>query len=161
MATYGPYAETTPNGQTGWINETSRPVHEHFLSILNKLDGVEKYTYSIWRGTNIENIVVTRSDIGETFIQAAGSADAMTVEARLVADDGKAHLYTLGKQPEEQATVLIPISSERSVQVFANEVFTASEAADIFNHYYLSDSVENRYLLRELDLSIKQSEETA
>ena len=29
MTRYGPYAETTPRGQTGWLDGARRPVPEH------------------------------------------------------------------------------------------------------------------------------------
>jgi hypothetical protein len=127
--------------------------------MLGKLDGNALCTYSIWRGTNPESIIVTRRDAGETFIQAAGSAEALTVEVRLIGEDGEGRLFTVGKpQPADGPTVLLPISAERAVRVRSNEVFTAGEAAKIFADYYLTDAVAGTYTLRELDLSASQSE---
>lgn len=160
MTTYGPFAETTPRGQTGWVDDRRRPVPEHLRLMLGKLDGSALCTYSIWRGTNPESIIVTRRDVGETFIQAAGSAQALTVEVRLVGDDGVGHLYTVGKkQPSDGPTVLLPISPERAVRVAPNEVFTADEAAEIFAEFHRTDTVAGSYTLRELDLSTSQSEQ--
>ncbi len=126
MATYGPYAETKPSGQTGWVSGWRRPIPDHIRLMLGHSDGEESLTYTIWRAPNPESILVRRSDVGETIIQAAGSASGMTVEVRQFGDDGETHLYTVGKpQPAGEATVLVPISTERAVRVFENEIFTA------------------------------------
>ncbi|WP_199399181.1 hypothetical protein [Zhihengliuella sp. ISTPL4] len=128
--------------------------------MLGHLDGQEKFTYVIWRAPNLESIIVTPQDGGDGFIQAAGSADQMTVEVRLPGPDGESHLYTVGRaEPVDGTTTLIPISQTRAVRVFSNEVFTADEAAVIFYTYYLTDAVAQPYVLRELDLSQELSEE--
>lgn len=154
MPMHGPYAETTPRGQTGWLEGGRRTIPEYVRSILGQLDGEELFTYTIWRAPNPESHVVRRRDVGETFIQAAGSASGMTVEVRQFGDDGKTHLYTVGKkQPAGERTALLPISAERAVRVFENEVFTAEEAAEIFNAFQAADTVPKGFALRELDLS--------
>ncbi len=158
MSTYGPYAETKPSGQTGWVSGRRRPIPDHIRMMLGHLDGEESLTYTIWRAPNPESILVRRSDVGETFIQAAGSASGMTVEVRQFGDDGETHLYTVGKpQPAGDATVLLPMSAERAVRVFENEIFTADEAAEIFTAFHGSDRVPDGFSLRELDLSVDQS----
>lgn len=160
MTTYGPFAETTPRGQTGWIDERRRPVTEHVRAMLGRLDGAERFTYSIWRGTNPKSIVVTRQDVGHSFIQAAGSADAMTVEVRLPGADGDGHLYTIGRRQRvsSEEPVLVPIGSERAVRVLPDEVFTAEEAAEVFGQFIRAGGVDDPYVLRELDLGTAQSE---
>lgn len=127
--------------------------------MIGHLDGQEKFTYVIWRAPNPESIIVTPQDGGHGFIQAAGSADQMTVEVRLPAPDGETHLYTVGRPEPADGTTLIPISQTRAVRVFSNEVFTADEAAVIFYTYYLTDAVAQPYVLRELDLSQELSEQ--
>ena len=159
MTTYGPFAETTPRGQTGWIDDRRRPLAEHLRAVLSKLDGSTRFTYTVWRGSNPGSIVITRDDVAETFFQAAGSAGAMTVEARVRGDDGEYHLYVFGKKPPtEEQSVLVPIAPERSVRVFPHEIFTSDEAAAIFADFARTDTVDARYTRRELDLSVAQSE---
>ena len=106
--------------------------------------------------------LVTRDDDAETFIQAAGSAEAMTVEARLRGEDGDHHLYTIGRRQAADAgteeTVLVPIGPDRSVRVLLREIFTADEAAEIFAAFVRTDTVPDAYARRELDLSVAQSE---
>ena len=160
MTLYGPFAETTPRGMTGWISDRRRPIPDHLRMMLGHLDGQEKFTYVIWRAPNPESIIVTPQDGGDGFIQAAGSADQMTVEVRLPAPDGETHLYTVGRpEPADGTTMLIPISQTRAVRVFSSEVVTADEAAVIFYTYYLTDAVAQPYVLRELDLSQELPEE--
>lgn len=144
---------------TGWISDRRRPIPDHLRMMLGHLDGQEKFTYVIWRAPNPESIIVTPQDGGDGFIQAAGSADQVTVEVRLAGPDGETHLYTVGRPEPAEGTTLIPISQTRAVRVFSNEVFTADEAAVIFYTYYLTDAVAQPYVLRELDLSQELSEE--
>lgn len=160
MTKYGPFAQTSPSGLTGWFDDHRRPIPDHLRLMLGHLDGAEKYTFSIWRGADPTNIVGFREPANDYFIQAAGSADAMTVEVRLPGPDGEGHLYTVGRpDPANRTTTLIPISDKRAVRVFSNEVFTADEAAVIFYTYFLTDAVSQPYVLRELDLSQDLSEE--
>jgi len=144
----------------GWITENRRPAPEHLRLMLRHLDAENEYTYVVWRGADPSSIIGYRVPANDSFMQAAGSADAMTVEVRLPGPDGESHLYTVGRpEPADGTTTLIPISDDRAVRVFSNEVFTADEAAVIFYTYYLTDTVSQPYVLRELDLSHELSEE--
>ncbi|MCT1394913.1 hypothetical protein M4D51_04155 [Microbacterium sp. p3-SID338] len=127
--------------------------------MLGHLDGERKLTYIIWPGSDPSSTVGFREPARDTFMQAAGTADAMTVEVKLPGPDGESHLYTVGRPKPADGTTLIPISQTRAVRVFSNEVFTADEAAVIFYTYYLTDAVAQPYVLRELDLSQELSEE--
>ncbi|MDY0984442.1 hypothetical protein SOM10_11085 [Microbacterium sp. CFBP9023] len=128
--------------------------------MLGHLDGDGKYTYIIWPGSDPSSTIGFRVPADDSFMQAAGSADAMTVEVRLPGPDGESHLYSVGRpEPADGTTTLIPISDDRAVRVFSNEIFTADEAAVIFYTYYLTDAVSQPYVLRELDLSNELSEE--
>ncbi len=158
-AAYGPFAETTPRGQTGWIDDRRRPLAERLHAVLSQLDGSTRFTYTVWRGSNPASIVVSRDDVVDTFIQAAGSVEAMTVEARVRGADGAYHLYALGKEPPTgEPSVMVAIGPKRSVRVFPSEVFTADEAAAIFADFTRTDTVAEFYARRELDLSAVQSE---
>lgn len=155
---YGPFAETTPNGQSGWIDEDRQPLMERVVSMLHKLNGYDLFTYSIWLGDDQNSIVATPKEYSHSFIQAAGSSEAITVEVRLVGEDEQMHLYVIGKKAAStKNTLTIPISQERSVEIYENEVFTVEEATEIFNYYSLHENVSSTYSLRELDLSKEQS----
>ncbi|AMG84646.1 MULTISPECIES: hypothetical protein [Microbacterium] len=154
------HASASPSGLYGFVTDAYRPIPDELCFMLGRLDGETKFTCSIWRAENPEKGFVTPEDLTGSFIQAAGSADGITVEVRLLGPDGKSHLYTIGRpEPVDGTTTLIPISQTRAVRVFSNEVFTADEAAVIFYTYYLTDAVAQPYVLRELDLSQELSEQ--
>lgn len=137
--------------QSGWIDENRTPVSERVRTMLNKLDGQITLTYSIWRGDDPTSIIATRNRLDYTFIQAAGSADRMTVEARLSGKNGTPHLYTIGqKNTFSEKEILLPIGAERSVPVLENEVFDAEEATHVFKEFYLHNTVSNAFTLREI-----------
>ena len=143
----------------GWVTDGYRPIPDHLRLMLGHLNADGKYTYIIWPGSDPSSTIGFRVPARDSFMQAAGSADAMTVEVRLPGPDGESHLYTVGRpEPADASTTLIPISDDRAVRVFSNEIFTADEAAVIFYTYYLTESVSQPYVLRELDLSRELSE---
>ncbi|KJQ53310.1 hypothetical protein RS85_02824 [Microbacterium sp. SA39] len=74
-------------------------------------------------------------------------------------DGADKYTYSIwrGPDPVEGDGILVPISDERAVRVGAHEVFTADEAAAIFDHFYRTDSVSDEFQRRELDLSQDQS----
>ena len=154
------HGQKTPSGLYSFVTDGYRPIADELRFKLGLLDGVEAYTYIIWRAPKPEKGFVTPDDVGDSFMQAAGSPDGITVEVRLPGPDGESHLYTVGRpEPADGTTTLIPISRTRAVRVFSNEVFSADEAAVIFYTYYLTDTVSQPYVLRELDLSHELSEE--
>lgn len=160
MTQYGPFTEVISGTSKGWLTDEHRPIPDHFRRVLGLLDEEKWYTYSIWRGADPESIVGFRNPAGEPFVQAAGGADGITVEVRLLGPNGESRLYTIGRpEPADDSTTLIPISRTRAVRVRSNEVFTAHEAAEIFYTYYLTESVSEIYVLRELDVAQELSEE--
>lgn len=160
MTNHRTHAQQFTSGQMGWITGDRRPAPEHLRLMLRRLDAENEYTYAIWRGADPDSLVGFRDRASDSFMQAAGSADAMTVEARLPGPDGETRLYTVGRhEPSDGTTTLIPLSDDRAVRVFSNEVFAADEAALIFYTYYLTDAVSQPYVLRELDLAQELSEE--
>ena len=140
----GPIAELA-----GELNPIGGPVSHHILNSLRTLDGEGATTYSIWRVPAGER---NPTRMGETFIQAGGSAQAMTVEARVMTSDGTARLFTVGRQePVKGPPTTIWINDRAQVTVSSNEVFTAEEAAPIFLTFYLTDTVAQPYQLRALN----------
>ncbi|MEV7608030.1 hypothetical protein AB0N61_00955 [Microbacterium sp. NPDC089320] len=159
MTLYGPFVQAASDGRMGWLTDEFRPIPDQIRRTLDWLDARTDYTYSIWRGADPTAIDGYLKPANDSFIQAAGSADAMTVEVGFPGSDGEHHLYTVGR-PEvvDGTTTLIPMSDDRAVRVFTNEIFTADEAAAIFHMFYLSEVVSAPYVLRELDLAQELSE---
>ena len=144
------YGEGPIQERGGPLVVISGTMADRLLRMLQLMDGHERTAYSIWRLPEGETDPTV---VGETFIQAAGSAQAMTVEARVMTSDGTAHLFTVGRQePVEGPPTTIWINDHAEVTVSSNELFTAEEAAVIFLTFYLTDSVSQPYRLREFDL---------
>jgi hypothetical protein len=99
---------------------------------------------------------LTRADLPSTFIQAAGAADAMTIEWRRQDEDGVERLYTVGRGGERTGKPDVPIeffASTRRTLVYPDEVFDAAEAGDILFHYFQTQTAPGSYVLREFDLT--------
>ncbi|WP_431071494.1 hypothetical protein [Microbacterium phyllosphaerae] len=159
MTLYGPFVQAANDGRIGWLADEHLTIPERLQRTLEWLDAHTDYTYSIWRGADPTRADGYLEPANGSFMQAAGSAEAMTVEVRLPGPDGEHHLYTVGR-PESAhgTTTLIPMSDTRAVRVFSNEVFTAEEAAAVFYMFYLTEAVSQPYVLRELDLTQDLSE---
>lgn len=85
------------------------------------------------------------------WLQAAGTAQAMTVECRRVDDDGVERLYTLGYGGPRDAVPRVVVSfndGAASTLVYPDEMFDAAEAGDIFCHYFETEAVPDGYALR-------------
>ncbi|WP_051038897.1 hypothetical protein [Microbacterium sp. B19] len=99
---------------------------------------------------------VTRETLPSVFLQAAGTAEAMTIEWRRLDEDGVERLCSVGHggHRENEPTVVIDFfeGTARAV-VFPDEVFTADEAGEVFVHYFHTLAVPDRYVLREVDLT--------
>ncbi|WP_292717482.1 hypothetical protein [Microbacterium sp. 13-71-7] len=149
------HAESFNGGEFQYLTGDEEPVADHLRTILNQADGKRRFTYSIWRMTDPDDL---RADVGD-YIQAGGSAEALSIELGYPGPDGAQRLCTLGHpdQPVEPTTT-VPISTDRAVRVFANEVFTADEAAVIFDEYYRTGRVSGILTRRELDLAAVLSE---
>ncbi|WP_052226960.1 hypothetical protein [Microbacterium mangrovi] len=150
------HAESFNGGEYRYLTGRGKSIPEHLSEILHEADGKRRYTYSIWRMTNPDDL----RDHDGYFIQAGGSARQLTIEFAVPAAEGSGRLFTLGHRgtPAGEPTVLIPINSKRAVRVFSNEVFTADEAAAIFDTYYRTGEIPDTYTRRELDLSTELSE---
>lgn len=99
---------------------------------------------------------VTRESLPSVFLQAAGTADAMTIEWRRVEQDGTERLYTVGRggpRDGEPPVTIDFLGGTARALVYPDEVFTADEAGEIFVHFFHTLTVPDRYALRELSLN--------
>jgi hypothetical protein len=114
-------------------------------------------TLSLWVvPPGIDFLTMTPADVPGTFLQAAGTADAMTIEWRRIDDDGTERLYTLGhgdERPAEPSVTIEFFGGTRSTAVYPDEVFGAEEAGSIFLEYFQTQTVPSKYVLREFDLT--------
>lgn len=140
----------------GPLIDSVRPYPDALRFSLNRMNGASFWAYSLWRAPEGADLLED-IPLSDEYLQSAGSAEALTVEVRVLDDDGVAHQYVVGKEggePQGEPTQVIRWDDGRhSTTVYPHEVFTADEAADVFYAYFLTDEVPATYTLRELDLS--------
>jgi hypothetical protein len=132
--------------------------YDHTLRrLLSLMRQPDRSTFTLSRlpeGQSVHD--VTKQTLPSTFLQAAGTAEAMTIEWRRRDDDGVERLYTLGHENShtgEPGTTIDLFGGARNTKVFADEVFPADEAGDVFFHYFQTGTVPDAYGLRELNLT--------
>jgi hypothetical protein len=89
------------------------------------------------------------------YLQAAGSAETMTVEIRRP-DGGEwgavSVRSTIGHPHDGPPTQTVAIELPRSTQIVSGaEVFRAEEAADLFDHFYRSGDIPAQYTVRPIE----------
>ena len=144
------------NGNSrGPFDDMFRPYPDQLRVSLNKMNGTSFWALGLWRAPDGADLLED-IPLSENYIQCAGSAEALTVELRVVDASGVAHQYVIGKAVGDQAgdpSEVIPWDEgRRSTRVYPNEVFTADEAADIFYAYFLTDTIPTTYPHRQLPL---------
>jgi hypothetical protein len=133
----------------GHVQPAQVPLGEYFLRIVSLLNGDDQTTYSMWK---LAQPGGDPRKVGDIFIQAAGSAQALAVEARVRTNDGGTHLFALARpEPASAEPTTIRLDDQHGFEISSNEVFTAEEAAPIFLTFYLTDTVAQPYQLRELN----------
>ncbi len=139
----------------GPLVDSVRPFPEALRFSLNRLNGTTFWAYSLWRvppGSDLLDDI----PLSEEYLQSAGSAEALTIEVRVLDGAGIAHQYVVGRPGAEPvgapSEAICWDEGRHSTTVHRNEVFTADEAAEVFYTYYLTDQVGQPYALRELDL---------
>jgi hypothetical protein len=145
----------TMNGRiSGELKDTHGPQDEEIRRRVRLLDGVDRYSLSLWAVP--PGMPFDRLDLRnwpKEYIQCAGSAERMTVEIRRLID-GVGHQYVLGHpvtasaEPPEETIAWDGVQTT----VRSNEIFNASEAADLFIHYFRTSDSPDSYGRRELAL---------
>lgn len=120
------------------------------------LDGRDYFATSLWRFPEGKRLYDSLpAGYPFSYLQSAGSAERMTVEMRVShGDDAVADHFVVGHPVADQfAEPMVEVPWDGHVQtVFANEVFDADEAGDIYWYYYQRDTVPDGYSLRQLDI---------
>ena len=113
-----------------------------FEWFLGRMDGVKTFAYNLWHypdGLDYED--VDREAESEEYLQCAGSAAALTVELRERSGDGYDHWVLATAPVTGERDHTITWDEDFSTQVHAEEVFTSSEAAPLFEEYYRTGSI--------------------
>lgn len=124
-----------------------------FANPLRQFNGVERFALTLWAlppGLDYDEAVKAGQDALE-FIQAGGTADAMTVDIR---KPGGSHWgadwvrYVVGHPHTEPEPLDVEITLPHPEMVCRSEVFTTDEAADLFFTYSKTGDIPAQYALR-------------
>ena len=132
---------------------TLRAVPAQFAWALGRLDGRKNFSYCLWKlpeGKRADDLIGGAA-LPDAYLQVAGTAQAMTVDVRMI-DEGRWQNFTVGRPPTKkrfgrQKTATIRWLTH-SLVVRDNEVFTATQAAVVFQHYFERGTLPTGYELR-------------
>lgn len=132
----------------GWVDVDT------FGCRLRRFNSSERFALTLWAlPPDMDYVQAVRAgrDALE-FIQAAGSAEALTVETRKAggAQWGAEWVrYVIGHPHSGPEPLDVPIVLPQSTEMVArHEVFGADEAADLFYSYYTTGDIPAHYCLR-------------
>lgn len=127
---------------------------EDFAGPMRLFDGAERFGLTLWAlppNSDYEKAVKSGSAALE-FIQAGGSADALTIDIRKAggAQWGMDWIrYVVGHPHSRPEPRDIAIKLPRATEfVSRSEVFTPDEAAELFFSYYKTGDIPPGYVLR-------------
>lgn len=130
-----------------------RSYEDNLRRMLSLLREPGRSTFSLSKLPDGQDIWdVTRESLPSVFLQAAGTADAMTIEWRRRDQDGGERLYVVGRggsRDDEPRLAIDFLDGVGRALIYPDEVFTADEAGEIFVHYFHTLTVLDRYSLRE------------
>ena len=152
MGTYTHILEA--NGGTSVV-ELGRYVEvEKFARPMRAFDGVERFALTLWAmppGLDYDKALKLGQDALE-FIQAGGSAEALTVDIRKAGGDqwGVDWVrYVVGHPHSEPEPLDVAIKLPRATELVSrSEVFTPEEAGELFFAYYQTGDIPVGYALR-------------
>ncbi|MGV0838482.1 hypothetical protein [Mycolicibacterium thermoresistibile] len=126
-----------------------------FLGPLRRLNGAERWyvlLYPLPPGKSYEEV---RNRPTPAYIQAAGAADAMTVETRRPRGeqwDAPWVRYVVGREHEDDEPFDVPIVLPRTTEMVSrSEVFDAEEAGKLFMSYHKTGALPPGYALRPVE----------
>ncbi|WP_396910297.1 hypothetical protein [Mycolicibacterium sp.] len=127
---------------------------DEFGGRLRRFNGADRFALVLWPlpdDMDYEQAVRAGRDALE-YLQAGGSADALTVEIRKPGGStwgAEWVRYVIGHPHTGEERRDVPITLPRSTELVApSEVFGADEAADLFYHYYKTGDIPDGYTLR-------------
>ncbi|NYD66374.1 hypothetical protein [Agromyces atrinae] len=140
----------------GELVDYFRSYPDQILATLSNMDGDSFFAWQLWElpeGARHHDVDVVTLD-QRTYIQCAGSADAMSVEVRAFDDDGVPHQLIVGRPGSREGEPGVAITfAENTLHVYELEVFNATEAAGIFYQYFLDGTIPAQYVTREFDMT--------
>jgi len=145
---------TMSNGSVSSIlQDTFRPMPDQVRRRLGLLDNDEQFAWLIWWCPDdadwMFNPGPAEEQYGDSYLQAGGTAEKMSVELRRREDDGEYRFYIVGRDHDlsEPLTETIDVQAAHEPRHPA-ELFTADQAAPVFMHYVEHQTVPDGYTLR-------------
>jgi hypothetical protein len=139
------------------VEEIGRTGRESFAAPLRRRNGRERWgigLFPIPEDTDYDEMRATGTEFTE-FLQAGGSAEALTVEIRKPGGDQwgcKWVRYVVGHRDGADGPLVVDIPMPHGPErIKAAEVFDAEEAADLFYSYYQSGDIPEGYALRPVE----------
>ncbi len=137
----------TSNGSMTWdLQNNFRPFDEQIRRTLSQL-GSRHSTLLFWAlpegDKNLGDSDAEPQD-QDVYLQAAGTAEQMTIEVQEKDSDGQIRHFILGHgpvQPGEPEIVIAWEGGAHHVTISASEAFGLDEAARIFQHYFDTGTV--------------------
>lgn len=124
-----------------------------FADVLRRFNGTERFSLVLWAlPPGMDNRQAVAAGLDREYIQAAGRADAMTVE---ICKPGGQQWgvdrvrYVVGHPDGGDAALDVPIVLPHSTEMRSrSEIFNADEAAELFYSYYKTGDIPTSYALR-------------
>ena len=149
------FAYTHSDGSSTTLLRIRSGAERTIRNLLRLLGEPWRSTVSLWPVPEDVDFFAIKNP-SRSFVQAAGSAEAMTIEWGHFDDNGDWHVATLGHGGPRSGEPDVEISfydGKQQKLVYPDEVFDAAEAAETFIHYLDGEAVPDRYVLREYDLA--------
>jgi hypothetical protein len=128
-----------------------------FSDTLSRFNGVKPWALTLTplpKGMDYGEMLTANIEATQ-FLQARGSADAMTVEIRKPGGEQwgvESVWYVIGHPHEGKQVSDVPIQLPRGAQMVSqSEGFAADEAAELFFTYYTTGDIPTNYTLRPLN----------
>ncbi|BDB43334.1 MULTISPECIES: hypothetical protein [Mycobacterium] len=138
------------NRSSGWLSEFTEEIPGQIAAGINRLGDGEYTIYSIYPLP--PDAAYDETIYPDEWVQTTGIApDRLTVEIRRLDSDGFYRVYTIGHpttETDSEATEPIR-NGDNSYLVRPAEVLSATEAIDLFQHFYDHHGVPSGWELRE------------
>lgn len=122
-----------------------------FLDPLSRMRRGGSETYALWHYPEGQFETYARQSLSN-YLQCAGTASAMSVELRQTHDDGTHTHWTLGRSaPTGSASETIEFHGH-ALQVHPEEVWTAEQAAPLFEQYAATRTIPDDVHRRVMDI---------
>lgn len=148
--------QETNSHMSSVLKDTFRPMPDHVQHMLGLLDDDEHFAWRIWWCPDDADWMFSpekvEAEFDGSYLQAGGTAEKMSVELRRREAEGEYRFYVIGRPHDlaDPLTEVIDVQDAHEPRHPA-ELFTADQAAPVFTHYVVHQTVPDGYTLRLID----------